>query len=57
MYKNAEELAISLSNMQKARIPWHFLFSSFGTLQILPSSVKELLVGWHVSFVDKRRKA
>ena len=35
---------------------WHFVFSLFGVFWVLPSSVKEVLLGWHGSFVGRYKK-
>ena len=40
----------------KARVLWNLVFSLFGMLWTLPSSVKDMLLGWHDSLVGKRRK-
>ena len=39
-----------------ARILWHLLFSLFGVSWVLPFSAGETLLGWHGSFVGKKRK-
>ena len=39
-----------------ARELWHFLFSFFGILWVLPFSIKDLLEGWHGSFVGRKRR-
>ena len=39
----------------KARVVWELLFNLFGASWVLPSSVKEILLGWHGSFVGKKR--
>ena len=40
----------------KTRVLWNFLFSLFGVLWVLSFSVGDMLLGWHSSFVGKRRK-
>ena len=40
----------------KTRVLWNLLFSLLGVLWILPSLVRDTLLGWHGSFVGKRRK-
>ena len=39
-----------------ARVLWKLLFSLFCVLQALPSSVKETFLGWHGSFVGKKKE-
>ena len=43
-----------LIHCTKARILWDLLFNLFGALWILPSSVKEILLGWHGQFVGNK---
>ena len=38
----------------KVRGLWHLLFSPFGCSLVLPFFVKDLLKGWHGSFVSKK---
>ena len=45
-----------LIHCTKAKVLWDFLFTFFSVLWVLPSSVKEVLLGWHGSFVDKKRR-
>ena len=40
----------------KTRVLWNLLFSLFSMLWILPSSIRDTLLGRHGSFVGKRRK-
>ncbi|RVX14417.1 putative ribonuclease H protein [Vitis vinifera] len=41
-----------------ARVLWELLFALFGVMWALPLSVRDTLLGWHVSFVGKKcRKA
>ena len=35
---------------------WHFVFPLFGVLWVLPSTVKEVLLSWHGSFVGRSKK-
>ena len=35
---------------------WHFLFSFFSILWVLPFSIKDLLEEWHGGFVGKKRR-
>ena len=45
-----------LLHCDKVRILWLLLFSLFGISQMLPSSVKETLLGWRDYFVKRKRK-
>ena len=40
----------------KTRVLWELLFVLFGVSWKLPSSIRDTLLGWHGSFVDKKRK-
>ena len=35
---------------------WQLIFALFGVQWVLPSSIKETILGWHNSFVAKIRK-
>ena len=35
---------------------WHFVFSLFGVPWVLPSTVKDVLLSWHGSFVGRLKK-
>ncbi|KAL6332308.1 hypothetical protein AAG906_004871 [Vitis piasezkii] len=39
----------------KARVLWELLFNLFGVMWVLPSLVKEILLGWYGVFVGKKR--
>ena len=39
----------------KVRILWHLVFSIFGIRWVLFESIRETLLGWLDSFVDRRR--
>ena len=45
-----------LLHYTRTRVLWHLLFSLFGVVWVLPSSIREVLLGWHGSFVGKKRK-
>ncbi|RVW44335.1 hypothetical protein CK203_071086 [Vitis vinifera] len=40
----------------KTRVLWDLLFNLFGLSWVLPSSVRETLLGWYGSFVGEKRK-
>ena len=40
----------------KAKVLWDLLFTLFSVSWVLHSSVKEVLLGWHGSFVGKKRR-
>ena len=44
-----------LIHCTKARVLWELLFTFFGVLWVLHSSVKEILLRWHDTFVGKKR--
>ena len=35
---------------------WHFVFSLFGVPWVLPSTMKDVLLSWHGSFVGRLKK-
>ena len=39
-----------------ARVLWELLFAIFGVTWVLPLSIRETFIGWHGSFVGKKRK-
>ena len=45
-----------LIHCTKAKVLWDFLFTFFSVLWVLPSSVKEVLLGWHGLFIGKKRR-
>ncbi|RVW58324.1 Regulator of telomere elongation helicase 1 [Vitis vinifera] len=54
----AEEETINhiLVHCSKARVLWDLLFSLFGVNWVLPLVVRDTLLGWFASFVDKKRR-
>ena len=44
-----------LSHCPKARVLWNLVFSLFGVNWVLPLTVRDTLLGWSVSFGDKKR--
>ena len=53
--KEAEE-SVDSHPYGKAKWLWHFLFSLFGILWVLPYLVKDLVMGWNGNFVGKKRR-
>ena len=45
-----------LFHCSKTRVLWELLFSLFGAMWIMSSSVREMFLGWKGAFVGKRRK-
>lgn len=45
-----------LIHCEKTRVLWELLFALFRVFWVLPSSVRETLLGWHGLFVGKKRK-
>ena len=45
-----------LTHCSKSKVLWDLLFNFFNVLWILHSLVKEVLFGWHGSFVGKKRR-
>ena len=43
-----------LIHCTKTRVLWELLFTFFGVLWVLHSSVKEILLRWHDTFVGKK---
>ena len=55
MCKSTKELVDHLLiHCGEAKGLWHFLFSSFSIWWVLPFSVKDLLICWNKSFVQKK---
>ncbi|WKA03436.1 hypothetical protein VitviT2T_021543 [Vitis vinifera] len=44
-----------LIHCPKARVLWNLVFSLFGVNWVLPLTVRDTLLGWSASFVDKKR--
>ena len=40
----------------KARVLWDLVFSLFGVNWVIPLTVRDTLLGWFTSFVDKKRE-
>ena len=40
----------------KARVLWKLVFALFGVMWVLPLSARDTLLGWHGSFVGKKRR-
>ena len=55
-HEEQESIDHVLIHCDKTRFAWHILFSLFGVSWVLPSSMRELLLSWHGSFVGRKRK-
>ena len=55
-HKQKELIDHMLIHYIKTQVLWHLLFSLFGVSWVLPSSIRELLLSWHKSFVGRKRK-
>ena len=44
-----------LIHCPKARVLWNLMFSLFGVNWVLPLTIRDTLLGWSASFVDKKR--
>ena len=55
--RELESIDHILFHCDKARILWQLVFTIFGILWVLFESIKETLLGWHDSFVYRRRIA
>lgn len=55
LYHLREEMTdhLLLFHCTKTRVLWDLLFSLFGVFWVLPMSVKDTLLGWKGSFLDK----
>lgn len=54
--KDAESTYHILLHCDKARVLWKLMFSLFDIPLIIFVSIRETLLGWNGSFVDRRRK-
>ena len=54
--KCGESIDHLLLHCERTREMWTLLLSFFGVSWVFPRSVKETLIGWRGSFVDKKRK-
>ena len=45
-----------LIHCSKARFLWELVFAMFGVKWVLPLSARDTLLGWHDSFVGKKRR-
>ena len=43
-----------LIHYTKARVLWELSFALFGVMWVLPFSIRDILLGWHGSFVGKK---
>ena len=55
-WKDEETIDHLLIHCVKTRVLWELIFTLFGVSCVLPSSVRQTLLGWHGSFVGKKRK-
>ena len=53
--KGMDSIDHILLHCGKARILWQLVFSIFGVRWVLSKAIRETLLVWHRSFVDKRR--
>ena len=51
-----ELLNYILIHCLKARVLWELVFAMFGVMWVLPLSARDTLLGWHGSFVGKKRR-
>ena len=40
----------------KAAMLWQLIFALFGVWQVIPFSIKDVILNWHDTFVGKKRK-
>ena len=45
-----------LIHCTKVRVLWELLFALFGVMRVLLFSVRDTILGWHGSFVDKKSR-
>ena len=55
-HRHEESIDHILLHCEKARTLWALLFSMFGVQWVLPTTVKEMHLGWNGTFVGKKRK-
>ncbi|KAJ9701497.1 hypothetical protein PVL29_006726 [Vitis rotundifolia] len=53
--KEEETINHILIHCPKARVLWNLVFSMFGVHWVLPHTVRDTLLGWSASFMDKKR--
>ena len=54
-YKEDEFIDHLLIHCNLTRDLWHFVFSLFGVFWVLPSTVNEVFLSWHGSFVGRSK--
>ena len=56
LFCQEESIDYILIHCTKTKVLWELLFALFGVMWILPLSIREILLGWHGSFMGKKRK-
>lgn len=51
-----EEIADRILHCSKAGMLWWLVFALFGVQWVMSSSIKDVLLSWHRSFVGKKKK-
>ena len=54
--KNEETIDHLLLHCSKSRTLWELLFTLVRVSWVVPSSIREMLLSWHGSFVGKKRR-